>query len=80
VKKELGRGANVFEKVFSYTLEFIAAFDMISDIFFLIEIWNGNQLAWFIFSIFTIIGPYYICYVPLLRYQRRTMSRNPTAA
>jgi hypothetical protein len=72
--------ARYFEKVFSYALEFIAAFDMISDIFFLIEIWNGNQLAWFILSIFSIIGPYYICYIPLLRYQRRNMTRNPTKA
>ena len=72
--------AGYFEKVFSYALEFIAAFDMISDIFFLIEIWRGNQLGWFILSIFSIIGPYYICYIPLLRYQRRNMTRNPTFA
>ena len=80
-KKKLGTFAKYFEKVFSYLLEFIAAFDMISDILFLIEIWKGNQLAWFIISIFTIIGPYYICYVPLLRYQRRTMiGDHPTLA
>ena len=79
-KNKLGVCANLFEKVFSYSLEFIATFDMLSDIFFLIEIWKGNQLAWFIISLFTIIGPYYICYVPLLRYQRRNMSRDPTAS
>ena len=62
------------EKIFTYLLELVAFFDMGSDIMFLIEIWKANHPMWFMFSMFTIVAPYYICYVPLLRYQRRNIT------
>ena len=62
------------EHIFSYLLEVVAFFDMGSDILFLIEIWKAGHSMWFMLSMFTIVAPYYICYVPLLRYQRRNMS------
>ena len=62
------------EKIFTYLLEVVAFFDMGSDVMFLIEIWNAGHAMWFMLSMFTIVAPYYICYVPLLRYQRRNIT------
>lgn len=62
------------EKIFTYLLELVAFFDMGSDVLFLIEIWKAGHAMWFMLSMFTIVAPYYICYVPLLRYQRRNMT------
>jgi hypothetical protein len=62
------------EHIFSYLLELVAFFDMGSDIMFLIEIWKAGHPMWFTLSMFTIVAPYYICYVPLLRYQKRNIT------
>ena len=62
------------EKIFTYLLEVVAFFDMGSDVMFLIEIWKAGHAMWFMLSMFTIVAPYYICYVPLLRYQRRNIT------
>lgn len=56
--------------VFNILLEFIALFDMIGDIFALILVYKLGHIAWFTISVFTMISPFYVCYVPLLTFQK----------
>ena len=59
-----------FEMVFNILLEFIALFDMIGDIYALILVYRLGHIAWFSISVFTMISPFYVCYVPLLTFQK----------
>ena len=61
-------GNKYFELVFNIFLEFIALFDMIGDIYALIIVYNQGHIAWFSLSVFTMISPFYVCYVPLLTF------------
>lgn len=59
-----------FEMIFNIFLEFIALFDMIGDIYALIVVYKLGHTAWFSISIFTMISPFFVCYVPLLTFQK----------
>jgi len=70
-KADEDKGANkYFELVFNIFLEFIALFDMIGDIYLLIIVFRLGHIAWFSISVFTMISPFYVCYVPLLTFQK----------
>jgi len=68
-KENQDKGANkYFELVFNIFLEFIALFDMVGDIYLLIIVFRLGHIAWFSISVFTMISPFYVCYVPLLTF------------
>lgn len=69
VKIKQNGGANkYFEIVFNIFLELIALFDMIGDIYALVIVYQQGHIAWFVISVFTMISPFYVCYVPLLTF------------
>ena len=57
-----------FEFIFTLILEFIALFDMFGDIYLLIGMYQYGHTAWFTLSIFTMLSPFYVCYVPLVTF------------
>jgi len=57
-----------FELGFTLLLEAIALFDMIGDIYLMIQMYVHGHTAWFTISIFTTLSPFYVCYVPLLTF------------
>lgn len=57
-----------FEFVFTLVLELIAMFDMFGDIYLLIGMYKQGHTAWFTISIFTMLSPFYVCYVPLVTF------------
>lgn len=59
-----------FEFAFTLTLELIAMFDMVGDIYLLIGMYTFGHTAWFTISIFTMLSPFYVCYVPLVTFQK----------
>lgn len=59
-----------FETMFNIFLEFIALFDMFGDIYALIIVYQLGHIAWFSISLFTMISPFFVCYVPLLTFQK----------
>ena len=59
-----------FELAFTLLLEAIALFDMIGDIYLMIQMYKHKHTAWFTLSIFTTLSPFYVCYVPLLTFQK----------
>lgn len=65
-----GKANKYFELIFNIFLEFIALFDMIGDIYALIIVYRQGHIAWFSISVFTMISPFYVCYVPLLTFQK----------
>ena len=56
--------------IFSFSLETIALFDLGGDVMFIIVLWQTHHIMWFTLSIFTILAPLYVCYVPLISVQR----------
>jgi len=68
-KKVREKAANpYFEFVFTMILELIALFDMFGDIYLLIGMYQYGHTAWFTLSIFTMLSPFYVCYVPLVTF------------
>ena len=59
-----------FEMIFNIFLECIALFDMVGDIYALIIVYDLGHIAWFSISVFTMISPFFVCYVPLLTFQK----------
>lgn len=59
-----------FEFAFTLILELIALFDMIGDIYLMISMYQTGHTAWFTLSIFTMLSPFYVCYVPLVTFQK----------
>ena len=59
-----------FEFVFTLILELIALFDMVGDIYLMISMYTYGHTAWFTLSIFTMLSPFYVCYVPLVTFQK----------
>ena len=59
-----------FEFLFNIIIELIALFDMVGDLYALTLVYKYGYTAWFTVSIFTIISPFYVCYVPLLTFQK----------
>ena len=57
-----------FEFVFTLILEMIALFDMFGDIYMLLGMYKYGHTAWFTISIFTMLSPFYVCYVPLVTF------------
>lgn len=51
-------------------LEAIALADMVGDIYLLTGMYKFGHTAWFTLSIFTMLSPFYVCYVPLLTFQK----------
>ena len=45
-------------------------FDMIGDIYLLLGMYKYGHTAWFTISIFTMLSPFYVCYVPLVTFQK----------
>jgi hypothetical protein len=43
---------------------------MFGDIYLLIGMYKYGHTAWFTISIFTMLSPFYVCYVPLLTFQK----------
>jgi hypothetical protein len=69
VKLQKEKPANpYFEFLFTLLLEMIALFDMVGDIYLLIGMYMNGHTAWFTISIFTMLSPFYVCYVPLLTF------------
>lgn len=54
--------------MFHYTLELISAFDLIGDIYCLRSYIITGHYFWSSFTIFTMICPYFISYVPLVNF------------
>lgn len=59
-----------FEFAFTLLLEAIALFDMVGDIYLLIQMYAAGHTAWFTLSLYTMLSPFYVCYVPLLTFQK----------
>lgn len=59
-----------FELGFTLLLEAIALFDMIGDIYLMVQMYVYGHTAWFTLSVFTTLSPFYVCYVPLLTFQK----------
>lgn len=59
-----------FEFVFTLVLELIAMFDMVGDIYLVIGMYTYGHTAWFTISVFTMLSPFYVCYVPLVTFQK----------
>lgn len=57
-----------FEFAFTLILEMIALFDMVGDIYLMISMYQTGHTAWFTLSIFTMLSPFYVCYVPLVTF------------
>lgn len=71
VKRQREKAANpYFEFAFVLLLEAIALFDMIGDIILMIGMYSAGHTAWLTISIFTMLSPFYVCYVPLLTFQK----------
>ena len=75
-EEKTGPQKNYTEMMFTFTLEVIALFDLFGDVLFLIVLWQANHIIWFTLSIFTIMAPLYVCYVPLISVQRS--KQNPS--
>ena len=59
-----------FEFIFTLILELIALFDMFGDIYLMYSMYIYGHTAWFTLSIFTMLSPFYVCYVPLVTFQK----------
>lgn len=57
-----------FEFAFTLLLELIAMLDMVGDIYLTIGMYKHGHTAWFTVSIFTMLSPFYVCYVPLVTF------------
>jgi hypothetical protein len=58
------------EFAFTLLLEAIALFDMVGDVYLLIQMYYYGHCAWFTLSLYTMLSPFYVCYVPLLTFQK----------
>jgi len=59
-----------FEFAFTFLLEIIALFDMVGDIYLVYGMFRTGHIAWFCLSVFTMLSPFYVCYIPLLTFQK----------
>lgn len=70
-KQKYDKPANPYlEFAFTLLLEAIALFDLIGDIYLLIQMYKFGHTAWFTLSLYTMLSPFYVCYVPLLTFQK----------
>ena len=74
-EQKVSFGSNFIELAFTIVLEVIAMFDLVGDLLFIFELWDKNQTEWFTLSVFTMLAPYYVCYVPLLTALRNQEGR-----
>ena len=50
-------------------MEYIALLDFVGDLFLLVALLGNKHTAWTILSVFTMICPYIISYIPLINFQ-----------
>ena len=50
-------------------MEYIALLDFVGDLFLLVALLGSKHTAWTILSVFTMICPYIISYIPLINFQ-----------
>ena len=62
------------EFLFNLFLELIALFDMSGDILLLIALFNSEHTAWFALSLLSMLSPFFVCYVPLLTFQKKKLN------
>jgi hypothetical protein len=60
--------------MFNLFLELIALFDMSGDILLLIALFNSEHTAWFALSLLSMLSPFFVCYVPLLTFQKKKLN------
>jgi hypothetical protein len=59
------------EFIFALVLEGIALGDLTGDLAFSLMLFRNQHLGWFTLSILSMLSPFFICYVPLLTFQRQ---------
>lgn len=57
------------EFLFTYSFELLAAFDLIGDVMMVKGLLGSEHTFWVVLTIFTMISPFYVCYVPLINFQ-----------
>ena len=67
------------EFAFNLVLELIALFDFVGDIYLLIGLFKSEHTGWFGFSLLSMMSPFFICYVPLLTFQKRKIADEKTS-
>jgi hypothetical protein len=78
MKKEIKLNEYV-EFFFNLTLELIALFDFGGDLILLRSLYLSTHTSWFSFSLLTMLAPFFICYVPLLTFQKRKIDQANTS-
>ena len=61
-------GESCLEFIFTYAFELLAAFDLIGDIMMVKGLLGSEHTAWVVLTIFTMISPFFVCYVPLINF------------
>ena len=62
------------ELLFNLVLELIALFDMSGDFLLLIALFKSQHTGWFCFSLLSMLSPFFVCYVPLLTFQKKKLN------
>lgn len=69
IKKK--RDFNIYlEFMFALILEAIALGDLTGDLVFSFMLFDNQHISWGTLSILSMLSPFFICYVPLLTFQR----------
>jgi hypothetical protein len=58
------------EFLFNLVLELIALVDFTGDIVLLLALFESEHCAWFSLSALSMLSPFFVCYVPLLTFQK----------
>jgi hypothetical protein len=62
------------EFIFNLVLELIALLDMSGDFILLVALYNSEHTAWFALSLLSMMSPFFVCYVPLLTFQKKKLN------
>lgn len=54
--------------LFSYIIEILAAVDLGADIMMLYGMVNSHHTAWMTLTIFQMVSPFFVSYVPLINF------------
>lgn len=62
------------EFLFNLFLETIALFDLSGDLILMYALFKSEHTAWFSLSLLSCLSPFFVCYVPLLTFQKKKMN------
>ena len=60
--------------MFNLLLETIALFDLGGDIILMYALFLSEHTAWFSLSLLSCLSPFFVCYVPLLTFQKKKLN------